>query len=224
MSEICNKMIEFVGENNDVYAKRWLKTKLKIKYGEDIMFTEASGKPNVVCFKNMTEFIVNDKWFSERKKDSHNKAKRIVVTAAELILNNTCSAKFNCEFYPTREDIESCEKNKKWLPDYLKLFLENILKYHLKQASIGQAIANAARPGSCIAAILFGVGAEAEHVVGSKWLVKKLSRLGFGVSIVEVTQYKQSVMENEDVGELISIYFPESLNGRLATLTIMLKP
>ena len=97
------------------------------------------------------------------------------------------------------------------------------MKYHLKQASIGQAIANAARPGSCIAAILFGVGAEAEHVVGSKWLVKKLSRLGFGVSIVEVTQYKQSVMENEDVGELISIYFPESLNGRLATLTIMLK-
>ena len=32
------------------------------------MFTEASGKPNIVSFKNMTEFIVNDKWFSERKK------------------------------------------------------------------------------------------------------------------------------------------------------------
>ena len=37
-----------------------------------------------------------------------------------------------------------------------------------------------------------------------------MSRLGFGVRIDEVTQYKQSVMENEDVGELISIYFPES--------------
>ena len=32
------------------------------------MFTEASGKPNIVCFKNMAEFIVNDKWFSEGKK------------------------------------------------------------------------------------------------------------------------------------------------------------
>ena len=32
------------------------------------MFIEASGKPNA-CFKNMTEFIVNDKcFFSERKK------------------------------------------------------------------------------------------------------------------------------------------------------------
>ena len=36
-------MIELVGENYDVYTKRWLKTKLKIKYGENIMFTEASG-------------------------------------------------------------------------------------------------------------------------------------------------------------------------------------
>ena len=32
------------------------------------MFSEASGKPNVVCFKNMTEFIVNDKQFSREKK------------------------------------------------------------------------------------------------------------------------------------------------------------
>ena len=32
------------------------------------MFTEASGKPNIICFKNMTAFIVNDKWFSEKEK------------------------------------------------------------------------------------------------------------------------------------------------------------
>ena len=31
MSEIYSKMIEFVEENNEVYTKRWLKTKLKIK-------------------------------------------------------------------------------------------------------------------------------------------------------------------------------------------------
>ena len=32
------------------------------------MFTEAPGNPNVVRFKNMNEFIVNDKWFSEGEK------------------------------------------------------------------------------------------------------------------------------------------------------------
>ena len=30
--EIYSKMIELVGKNDNVYAKRWLKTKLKIKY------------------------------------------------------------------------------------------------------------------------------------------------------------------------------------------------
>ena len=48
------------------------------------MFTEAPGKPNFVCFKNMTEFIVNDKWFFERKKDSNDHSGSIIVTAAML--------------------------------------------------------------------------------------------------------------------------------------------
>ena len=49
------------------------------------MFTEASGKPNIVCFKYMTEFVVNDKWFSERgKKYSNDETERIIVTATML--------------------------------------------------------------------------------------------------------------------------------------------
>ena len=34
MSEIYSKIIEFVEENNDVYTKRWLQIKLKVKYWE----------------------------------------------------------------------------------------------------------------------------------------------------------------------------------------------
>ena len=57
MSEIYNKIIELVEEHNDVYTKQGLKTNLKVKYWELAMFTEASGKPNIICFKNMTEFV-----------------------------------------------------------------------------------------------------------------------------------------------------------------------
>ena len=85
MSEIYSKIIEFVEENNDVYTKRWLQMRLKIKYWELVMFTEVSGKPNIVCFKYMTEFVVNDKWFSERgKKYSNDETERIIVTATML--------------------------------------------------------------------------------------------------------------------------------------------
>ena len=49
------------------------------------MLTEAPGNPNVVRFKNMNKFIVNDKWFSERKKKhSNDETKRIILTAAML--------------------------------------------------------------------------------------------------------------------------------------------
>ena len=85
MSEIYSKIIELVEENNDGYTKRWLQIKLEVKYWELVMFAEASGKPNIVCFKNMTQFFVNDKWFSERvKKYSNDEAERIIVTAAML--------------------------------------------------------------------------------------------------------------------------------------------
>ena len=40
--------------------------------------------------------------------------------------------------------------------------------------------------------------------------LNKLSQLRFSVSNDEVTRYKQSVMENEDVGGLISMYYPGS--------------
>ena len=88
----------------------------------------------------------------------------------------------------------------------MKLFLEKILKYSLRQASIGQVFINATSPRSCIAPILFGLGAD--HVVGSKWLVNELGRPGFSVSTDEVTRFEQSVTENEDVDKLISMYFP----------------
>ena len=85
MSEIYSKIIEFVEENNDVYTKRWLQIKLKVKYWELLMFTDVSRKPNIVCFKDVAEFVGNDKWFSQReKKYSNDEAERIIVTAAML--------------------------------------------------------------------------------------------------------------------------------------------
>ena len=55
MSEIYSKIIELVRENNEVYKERWLKTMLKVKYIEHVVFNEASTKSNVVCFENMTK-------------------------------------------------------------------------------------------------------------------------------------------------------------------------
>ena len=46
---------------------------------------------------------------------------------------------------------------------------------------------------------------ELDHVFGSKWLITKLSRLGFCLGW-EVARYKQSVVENENVAHYLSEY------------------
>ena len=55
------------------------------------------------------------------------------------------------------------------------------------------------RPRSVIPPIPIGVGIEMDHIFGSKWLINKLSLLGFSVSYDEVNRYKQSVIENNNI-------------------------
>ena len=88
--------------------------------------------------------------------------------------------------------------------------MEMMIKSPLEQASIGQAIVAATRPRSCMAPILFGLGVDCDHAFGSKWLINDLNRLGFSVSVDEVTCFKQSVLENENISEIINTYIPGS--------------
>ena len=187
-----------------------LKQKLKDKYQEHIFFTEINGKNNVVCFRITIDYLINDKWYSDRKNNSTQEADQLVLTAAKIILNDIRSREFDNDCYPTNEVIENCEKEKDWLPYYLRLVLESIIKYPLKQASIGQAIVGAVRPRSSVPPILFGVGVQLDHVFGSKWLLSELNRLGFCTSPDNVNRYKQAVVENEDVTDIIKNYIPGS--------------
>ena len=79
-----------------------------------------------------------------------------------------------------------------------------MMKKDLKQISIGQAIVNAVKPGSCIAPLMFGLRIEGDKVFGSKWVLRELNRFGFSISHDEVTRYKQSVVCYEDVSDFIN--------------------
>ncbi len=75
--------------------------------------------------------------------------------------------------------IQDVEFGKSWVPSYLCLLIETLIKDDLKQASIGQS---AAKPRSCISPIMFGLGVEAEKVFavdaekvfGSRWLLTEI--------------------------------------------------
>ena len=167
LKEIHEKMLA-LSENKDVYSQKWLRIKLKERYKDNIFFTEINGKANVVCFRNLAGFLLNDVWFSNRRIDSEEEAERIIAMSAKLIISGIRAKHYECDKYPSNGQIERIQTGLDWLPTYLRLFMELILKNPLKQISIGQAIVNAARPNSCISPIRFGVGVEMDHMFGSK--------------------------------------------------------
>ena len=134
---------------------------------------------------------------TNRMSSKKDEADRILSMAAKIILNDIRTTEFDCEWYPTTDTIQSTKNSLEWIPPKLQLFLQGICKNLLKQSSIGQAIASAARPRSCIAPILFGLGVDVDHVFGSRWLIDNLNKLGFCISLNKFTRYKQSVIEKD---------------------------
>ena len=207
LSEIFDKMADIANGGN-VYGKKWLKQKLKLRYKDNIFFSEIDGKSDVICFRHNANYLINEAWYSRKRSTPEEEAEEIIRMAGKLILGNIRGSEFDREFYPCNKIIEFVE-GLKWLPPYLRILITSVIKQPLKQVGIGQSIVNAARPKSVISRILFGLGIELDHVFGSKWLLKELNRLGFCIGSDEVTRYKQSIVENENAMDFLC----ENLSG-----------
>ena len=123
VSEIHNQMAEIAGSEDTTYNWKWLKTKIKEKYGDHVMFTEEEGKSSKVCFSNMVDYLINDKWYQNRMSSEKDEADRILSMVAKIILNDIRTTEFDSEWYPTTDTIQSTEKSIEWTPPKLQLFL-----------------------------------------------------------------------------------------------------
>ena len=144
-----------LAESTEVYAVKWLKNKLKEKYGEHIFFAEIEGHANVVCFKDLASYLFNEKWHTERKTN----------TAVE-------SKNYDTDYYPTIATIENIVESEHYVPETLKQFLYILVKKQLPRVSLPQAIISNARPISSISPILFyASGVELVNQFRSRWLL-----------------------------------------------------
>ena len=109
VTELHTKMTE-LANGEAIYGTKWLKTKLKEKYKDSLYFAEINGRSDVVCFSNMVNYIVNDKWYESRKSDKTNEAERIVTTAAKVIMAEIREMNYDNLVYPTHDDIVLPEK------------------------------------------------------------------------------------------------------------------
>ena len=73
----------------------------------------------------------------------------------------------------------------------------------MSRFSLGQAIISNARPISSISPILFALGAELDNQFDSRWLLCDLKRSGLCISPDEVTRFEQSVIQNENIDEVV---------------------
>ena len=106
LQELHRKMTELAGSSADkVYSSKWTKEKLKKKYGDHLFFAEINGKPNMICFKDMASYIINEKWYADKEANIHDETERIVTTAAKLILSDLRQCLYDTSTYPTVSEI-----------------------------------------------------------------------------------------------------------------------
>ena len=107
ITELHSRMIEF-SDGADVYTIKRLKQKLQELYQEHIFFANVEGRENVVCFKNMAKYIINEKWQSSRDS-MEDKAEWIVSTAAKIIRDEIQEKLYDCKTYLPNEDITNSQ-------------------------------------------------------------------------------------------------------------------
>ena len=74
--------MEEFSESKETYSTKWLKKKLQDRYCNHLYFAEVNGRKNVVCFKNMVNYIINEQWYEKRRNNVKDEPKRIVATVA----------------------------------------------------------------------------------------------------------------------------------------------
>ena len=109
-------------------------------------------------------------------------------------------------------------------PETLRAFLRSLIKSDLKIKSIGQCIAKSVSFRLLMPPILFTLAVELDHVSGSRWLINQLHKLGFCESYDQVLKFKQAVVINESIDDLLqndegfTTFVVDNVDHNIATL------
>ena len=98
LKELQQKMKDINGK--DSYSSVYLKKKLKERYNDHVYFSELSGQADVICFREMANYIIKLK----KKKQDETKAD-IIMAAAKIIKAKIREVTKSNKVYPTTEEI-----------------------------------------------------------------------------------------------------------------------
>jgi len=127
----------------------------------------------VICFRNMAECVINDKWYSQQQSEIEDERLRVVIAAVKLIKAQI--REMDCDMkYPVITDFGELESSRQWISTLLTAVMQNITCDERNQVALSHCVVQAARPRSCIVPIPLGLGVSLDHTVGSEWLLSTL--------------------------------------------------
>ena len=95
LKELQRKMKDINGKGS--YSSVYLKKKLKERYNDHVYFSELSGQADVICFREMANYIIKQK----KKKQDEAKA-NIIMAAAKNIKAEIRELTKSNDVYPTK--------------------------------------------------------------------------------------------------------------------------
>lgn len=178
-----------------------VKDRLLKKYGSDILISTSANKKPVVCFKNTGYQILTDSWYQHKSLSEKEERRRIVETAAAIIVEDIRSQVHDTTQYPPPDCF--LEENENLIPDTLRAFTETVVlskkhgdidKWKKKSVALAHTIISAVRPKSFLSPMQVGLAAFLYKKYGSRKLIDVLSSLGFCSSYTEAVRLEVSAI------------------------------
>ena len=139
---------------------------LREKYGHHLTVCSKNGRSNLLCFSNMVDYLITDKWYEQRQLNKEDDATRTINMATKLLITFMKEKMYSKQVYPIGQDVSTMEKCLGWLPDLSKL-----IPNELQQAGIGHALVGATMPRSCMPPLQLGLAVDCDHLLASEWMV-----------------------------------------------------
>jgi hypothetical protein len=127
VNDMVTKMSEICGENLS-YSQVHMKSRLQSYFGDDVIFTEINGRPNVITLRKTAKNILQDFHQSQSQNDTEAEKRNILKAAANFIKSDIKSMPSSKSEYPCVADIESTEANLDYIPESLKTFCAHIIQ------------------------------------------------------------------------------------------------
>ncbi|KAL7294972.1 hypothetical protein TKK_0011683 [Trichogramma kaykai] len=116
---------QYDGEDDDINIKTIVDKVEDYFASQIIVYPVNKSKDYIVCFRHTSKLLLGNEWYKNKNQDPAEDRKRIVETAAEIILDDIRSKFYDVSEYPAPncflENIDD-------IPVTLKLFLETTLK------------------------------------------------------------------------------------------------